>query len=83
MKNILLSIAAWIGMAFVCSLSAQNIKPDKIEDIKVQASDMPSGFDLHLERLSKPGSSLDTQVNQYWEQGFVTPDLKLVNEEIP
>lgn len=72
-----------LGLYLVSSFSlfAQSVNSDKIENIKIQSFEIPSGFVLRQERLTKPGSSLNEQVNQFWRKGNGKQDLELINED--
>jgi hypothetical protein len=77
-RYILISLLLYLSV--ICSILAQSVKPDKIENLKMQPQDMPCEFLLHQERVAKPGISSDEQVYQFWRRGSKEQDLVLIEE---
>jgi hypothetical protein len=86
MKIKLLPVYLLLFSVVSCSKHDQNtqsfieVKPDKIESLKIQTPEMPDGFVLYQERLLKPGESSNEQVSQLWRRDSVKQDLVLIEE---
>ncbi|NIA30190.1 MAG: T9SS type A sorting domain-containing protein [Actinobacteria bacterium] len=61
---------------------AQEINANKIDSLKTQQTDMPTGFILFQERIAKPGASPEEQIIQLWRRETNDQDLLLVEETV-
>jgi len=75
-----LLIGLLLNLSVICSILAQNVRPDKIESLKMRPPDMPNEFLLNQERLAKPGVSSNEQVYQFWRRGSKEKDMVLIEE---
>lgn len=80
MENKYMPIFLFLSLTMIGSILDQNVKPDKIENLKMQPPDMPNEFVLHQERVAKPGASTDEQVCQFWRRDSKEQDLALIEE---
>lgn len=85
-KEIYITIHLILLLTICCSKLDQdtepdkNLKPDEIESLKIQTSEIPDGFVLYQERLSKPGESSNEQIYQFWRRDSIEQDLVLIEE---
>ena len=61
---------------------AQEVNTDKIDSLKIQQTDMPTGFILFQEKIAKPGASPEEQIIQLWRRESSDQDLLLVEETV-
>lgn len=57
------------------------INSDKLEYIKPHESEIPEGFLLFEEYLSKPGQQANIQIRQRWERDTIKNELNMTEED--
>jgi hypothetical protein len=77
-KNLLLIVI--LNLTVIFSILAQKIKLDAIDNLRLLPHDMPYEYILHQERLTKPGTSPNEQVYQFWKRDFKTQNYILIED---
>jgi len=73
--------ALLLSICLVTNLLAQQLAPTTIENIRLQSTDLPTGFILFEERIEKPGELPGEQIIQQWKFDSSINKLVLVENE--
>lgn len=68
-------ISFLIALMTIHSLIAQIVKPDRIENLKIQQNNIPHDFILRQERLIKPGQLSNEHIYLLWRRESLEKDL--------
>lgn len=62
------------------SVSAEYGPPERVADLRMEQPDLPEGFVLYGEEISRPGPTLGDRTYQWWARRDGEQELKLVEE---